>query len=118
LELDSWSVVRHIYKLGSPMIGIVTFLDPVNRIYDIPCGFIHLDVSSEYHAILPYDSLSDELSKFNEPELPSIGDEIKTVVFNFVDGKLYLTADYNFFKDAIAFVTLNIGQEQNTVAQG
>lgn len=74
------------------MRGVVTSLDAVDKTYDIPGGFIHLKTASEFPAILSYDSINDDPTEFDESKLPAIGDELNTVVFNFVDGKLYLTA--------------------------
>ena len=74
------------------MSGVVTSLDAVDKTYDIPGGFIHLESSSEYPAVLSCHSMNDDPTDFDETKLPSIGDELNTVVFNFVDGKLYLTA--------------------------
>lgn len=74
------------------MSGVVISLDPVDKTYDIPGGFIHLETTSEYPAVLSYHSMVDDPTDFDESKLPSVGDELNAVVFNFVDGKLYLTA--------------------------
>ena len=90
--IDAWSVVRHTHRLGSCMLGVVSSLDAINVTSDNPGGFIHLQTKSEFPALLPYHSLQDEASMFGESVVPLIGDEIETVVSNFVDGRLYLSA--------------------------
>ena len=74
------------------MPGVVIAMDTVDSTYANPGGCIHLKANSDFPAVLPYDSLSDDPAEFDASTLPSIGNELNTVVFNFVDGMLYLTA--------------------------
>ncbi|MCA9213564.1 MAG: hypothetical protein KDB27_10890 [Planctomycetales bacterium] len=74
------------------MSGVVEFMDEVDATYAIPGGYIHLRTESEYPALLPYYSLSDDPAEFDRLGLPTVGDRLNTVVANFVGGKLFLTA--------------------------
>jgi len=48
-----------------------------------------------YPALLPYSHLVDELSSFTPKVVPEVGEWVDAVVFNFVDGTLYLSAKPN-----------------------
>ena len=74
------------------MKGVVISLETFDKTHNIPGGLIHLKTASEYPAVLSYYSMNDDPTEFDVSKLPAIGDELNTVVFNFVDGKLYLTA--------------------------
>jgi hypothetical protein len=74
------------------MKGVVMSLETFDKTYNIPGGLIHLKTASEYPAVLSYYSMNDDPTEFDASKLPAIGDELNTVVFNFVDGKLHLTA--------------------------
>ena len=96
-ENDQFSVIRYEHKLGSPISGIVSSLDQIEVIdgSDYPSGCIHLKTKSLYPTILPYNLSGyglEDLKNVDSSKFPSIGEKINAVVFNFVDGRLYLTS--------------------------
>jgi ribosomal protein S1 len=90
--MDSWEAIRYVYKIGSPIKGTVT--DYIND------AFVLLQTSSPYKSVVPFHNLVDLDKNFTfdvhetfTPEiLPPIGSEINTVVSNFVEEVLYLSA--------------------------
>ena len=92
MAIDAWSVVRHTHQLGSPIAGVVTHLESFDIPNCPPDGHIHVATDSQFPAVLPYHNLTSDQVEFNPSLLPSIGDQIEAVVFNFVDGRLYLTS--------------------------
>lgn len=94
MTVDAWSVVRYIHHYGSPITGRLTSLQTFHSSDGSLDGFghIHLKTTSQFPAVLPYHELVDDPADFDESKLPSIGDEVDAVVFNFVDNTLCLTA--------------------------
>jgi hypothetical protein len=90
--MDSWEAIRYVYKIGSPIKGIV-----IDYIDD---AFVLLKTSSPYKSVVPFHNLVDldknftfDAHKTFTPEiLPAIGSEINTVVSNFGEEVLYLSA--------------------------
>ena len=124
--MNAYEVLRDIHPIGSPLVGTVTGRTEIEMTHGSPGGHVTLDTSSEFRAILPYDHLTDDHSRF-EPELiPNLGSQIATVVFNYVDGTLYLSAKPSDLKSSTieewrgfyAYVhTLSIGREISGVVQ-
>jgi ribosomal protein S1 len=83
--LNSWEILRYVYKIGSPIKG--TVISYVNN------AFVEVQTDTPYQCLIPYNWLFDnELYPFSQEQLPPIGKEINTVVDNLVDRTLYLTA--------------------------
>lgn len=118
--LNAYEVIRDVHPIGSPLVGTVTGCTDIDMTYGMPGGHITLATSSKYRAILPYQHLMDDPSQFNSNLIPPIGADIATVVFNFVDGTLYLSAKPSDLKPSTietwrafyAYVhTLKVGSE-------
>ncbi len=124
--MNAYEVLRDVHPIGSLLVGTVAGRTEIEMTDGFPGGHVTLDTSSEFRAILPYDHLTDDPSRF-EPELiPNLGSQIATVVFNYVDGTLYLSARPSDLKSSTieewrvfyAYVhTLSIGREISGVVQ-
>ena len=90
--MNAYEVLRDVHQVGSPLLGTVTGRTDIDMVHGFLGGHVTLATSSEYRAILPYQDLADDPSQFTPDLIPPIGSEIATVVFNFVDGMLYLSA--------------------------
>ena len=90
--MTDWEILRYVHQIGSPMKGTVVAREDVEVRHGIPVGNLTLNTSSPYRALLPAIHLVDDLSAFSPDVIPSMGQEIEAVVFNFVDGILYLSA--------------------------
>lgn len=90
--MNAYEVLRDVHQIGSPLVGTVTGHTDIDMAYGLPSGHVTLATSSEYRAILPFQHLAEDTSQFNPDLIPPIGSEIAAVVFNFVDGTLYLSA--------------------------
>ncbi len=77
--MDSWEVVRFIHKIGSPLKAIVTGFDDYGRVL--------LETGTDYKSVLAY-GFEDSRAQ----HLYQIGEELDTVVYNCVDGILYLSS--------------------------
>ena len=84
--MTDWEILRYVHQLGSPIKGTVVAREDVEVRQGIPVGNLTLNTSSPYRALLPAIHLVDDLSAFSQDVIPSIGQEIEAVVFNFVDG--------------------------------
>ncbi|MEM9567973.1 MAG: S1 RNA-binding domain-containing protein [Cyanobacteria bacterium P01_E01_bin.34] len=94
MTVDAWSVVRHIHHYGSPITGRVTSLQPFHSScgsLDLD-GYIHLETTSQFPAVLRYSDLVNDPADFDVSKLPSVGNEVDTVVRNFVENTLILSA--------------------------
>jgi hypothetical protein len=80
-SMDQWEVIRYIHKIGSPLKGTVIGIDKYS---------VLLETRTGYMSRLPFDMIEEE--SLIPESLPSIGEEISTVIYNFVDGVLYLSA--------------------------
>ncbi|MGE0757217.1 MAG: hypothetical protein AB7O38_09360 [Pirellulaceae bacterium] len=124
--MNAYEVLRDIHPIGSPLVGTVTGRTEIEMAHVFPGGHVTLDTSSEFRAILPYDHLTDDRSRFDPELIPNLGSQIATVVFNYVDGTLYLSAKPSDLKsstikewrDFYDYVhTLSIGREISGVVQ-
>lgn len=97
--MDSWEVLRTIHHIGSPIRGTVTSHHGTGLSNDKPLGHVTLTTDSPYPALLPFSHLVPENDTVSPIVIPKIGDEIDTVVFNFVDGTLYLSARANDLRE-------------------
>jgi hypothetical protein len=85
--MDQDYTLRYIYKVGSLIKATVTGFDEYGRIL--------LDTATGCKSVLSPTSLEDLTAipvDFVPTWLPEIGEEIDTVVYNFVDDTLYLSA--------------------------
>ncbi len=107
-------------------MGAVTGLTEIEMTHGFPVGHVTLDTSSDFRAILPYSHLADDHSRFDPELIPRLGSQITAVVFNYVDGTLYLSAKPSDLKsstieewrDFYAYVySLSIGREISGVVQ-
>jgi hypothetical protein len=88
-KMEQWEILRHVHKVGSPIkatvIGFIGFDKNV----------ILLETGTGYKSVLSPTNLEDLLfipTSFVPAWLPEIGQEIDTVVYNFVDDTLCLSA--------------------------
>jgi ribosomal protein S1 len=92
--MDSWEAIRYIYKIGSPIKGtVIDYIDD---------AFVLLETNSPYKSVVPFHNLVDYESTYTYPVgdnntatlivLPTIGSEINTVISNFGEDVLYLSA--------------------------
>jgi hypothetical protein len=85
--MEQREILRYVHKVGSPIKASVIGFDDN--------GSILLETGTGYKSVLPPTSLEDLLiipTSFVPAWLPEIGQEIDTVVSNFVDDTLYLSA--------------------------
>lgn len=124
--MNAYEVLRDIHQIGSPLVGTVTGRTEIEMSHGHPGGHATLATPSRFRAILPYEHLADEHSGFNSDLIPNLGSQIETVVFNFVDETLYLSAKPNDLKsstiqewrDFYTYIgTLSIGQEISGVVE-
>jgi ribosomal protein S1 len=97
--MDSWEVLRNFHHIGSPIRSTVTSHLGAGVSNGKLLGHVTLKVDSPYPAILPYSHLVDEDDTISRIVIPKIGDQLDAVVFNFVDGSLYLTARANDLRE-------------------
>lgn len=90
--MTEWEVLRFVHPLGSRISGTVLRKDPVQVHQGAPIGHLTIETPSEYPALLPYFHLSDNPAHFSETCIPEVGQVVEAVVFNFVEGTLYLSA--------------------------
>lgn len=79
--MDPWEIIRYIHKIGSPLKSTVIGFDQYS---------VLLETGTGYKSRLPFNFIEESESIPNC--LPNIGEEINAVVYNFVDGDLYLSA--------------------------
>jgi ribosomal protein S1 len=124
--MNAYEVLRDIHPIGSSLVGTVTGRTEIEMTHGFPGGHVTLDTTSEFRAILPYDHLTDNHLRFDPELIPNLGSQIATVVFNYVDGTLYLSAKPGDLKsstirewrDFYAYVnTLSIGREISGVVE-
>lgn len=89
--MNAYEVIRNVHRIGSPLSATVIDRTILKMSGDSPMGHLTLATASEFHTILPYDFLTDDRSLFAPELIPQVGDQIETVVYNFVDGTLYLS---------------------------
>jgi predicted RNA-binding protein with RPS1 domain len=80
--IDQWNILRYIHKIGSPLKGTVIGFDEY--------GAVLLETRTGYQSRLSIDFIEE--SSLIPDRIPFIGQEINTVIQNFVDGVLYLSA--------------------------
>jgi hypothetical protein len=86
--MDAYEVLLKVHRIGSRISGIVIALDEPD---DALSGRATLRTETAYPALLPYTHLVDEPSSFSPKVVPELGAKVEAVVFNFVDGTLYLS---------------------------
>ncbi len=79
--MEQWTIVRYVHKIGSPIKGTVIGFE-----YDS----VLLKTETGYKCLLPVSSIEE--SSLIPKHLPNIGQEINTVIDNFVEGILYVSA--------------------------
>jgi hypothetical protein len=85
--MEQWGILRYIHKVGSPIKATVIGFDEN--------GLILLETGTGYRSILSPTNLEDSLfisPSFVSAWLPEVGQEIDTVVRNFVNNTLCLSA--------------------------
>ena len=80
--MEQWDILRYVHKIGSPIEGTVIGLDEY--------GSMLLETETGYKSLLPVMSIDE--SSLIPVHLPTIGQKINTVVQNFVEEVLYLSA--------------------------
>ncbi len=118
--MNAYDVLRDIHQIGSPLVGTVIGRTEIEMSNGFPGGHLTLATTSKFRAILPYQHLADDHEGINTSLIPDVGSQIETVVFNFIDGTLYLSARPTDLKsstikewaDFYAYIgTLSIGGE-------
>jgi hypothetical protein len=94
--MDAYEVLLNVHRIGSRISGIVIARDEPD---DALGGHATLNTETAYRAWLPYSHLVDEPSSFSPKLVPELGAKVDAVVFNFVDGTLYLSARPNDFSE-------------------
>ena len=90
--MNAYDVIRDVHRIGSPMAGTVSHRTDLTILHGFPSGHLTLDTTSEFRAILPFAHLTDDHKSFSPELIPNVGDRLETVVFNFVEDTLYLSA--------------------------
>src|SRR4051812_28798852 len=90
--MNAYEVLLNIHRIGSQISGTVIARDEPNIFLGLSAGQASLQTAATYPALLPYSHLVDEPSSFTPKVVPEIGARVDAVVFNFVDGTLYLSA--------------------------
>jgi ribosomal protein S1 len=90
--MDAYEVLLKVHRIGSRISGTVIARDEPD---DALGGHATLKTETAYPALLPYSHLADEPSSFSSKIVPELGAKVHAVVFNFVDGTLYLSARPN-----------------------
>jgi hypothetical protein len=90
--MGAYDVLLKLHRIGSEISGTVIARDEPDNSLGIPAGQLTLQTAAAYPALLPYSHLVDEPSSFSPEIVPAIGAQVAAVVFNFVDGTLYLSA--------------------------
>ncbi len=80
--IDQWQILRYVHKIGSPVKATVTGFDE--------CGSVLVETATGYKSYLSTDFIEDSSLIAKPP--PQIGQEINTVVCNFVNGVLLLSS--------------------------
>src|SRR5271168_2119561 len=93
--MDAYEVLLKIHRIGSRISGTVIARDDPNNSLGTAAGHAMLQTDAAYPALLPYSHLVDQLSSFSPKIVPDVGELVDAVVFNFVDGTLYLSAKPN-----------------------
>lgn len=95
--MDSTKILRTIHKVGLPISGEVIRYENIefDRQNTIVGGQIILKTESKFKSILSIRSLFDYAEPFDGNRIPKIGEIVTAVVYNFVNGVLYLSATPN-----------------------
>lgn len=124
--MNAYEVLRDVHPIGSPLVGTVTGVTEIEMSHGFPGGHVTLETASKFPAILPFQHLADDDAQFTPDLIPQVGSQIDTVVFNFVDGTLYLSARPNdlesstiqAWRDFYAYVgTLSVGNEISGIVE-
>lgn len=124
--MNAYEVLRDVHPIGSPLVGTVTGVTEIEISHGFPGGHVTLEIASKFPAILPFQHLADDDAQFTPDLIPQVGSQIDTVVFNFVDGTLYLSAKPNdlesstiqAWRDFYAYVgTLSVGNEISGIVE-
>jgi ribosomal protein S1 len=89
--MNAYEVLLKIHRIGSQISGTVTAREESNIVLGFVAGHARLQTEATYPALLPYSHLVDEPSSFAPNIVPEVGTRVDAVVFNFVDGTLYLS---------------------------
>lgn len=81
--MNAYEILLKVHRIGSRISGVVTARHS---------GYLEVQTEAGFPAILPYSYLVDEEPSDTPTIIPEIGASVDTVVFNFVDGKLFLSA--------------------------
>lgn len=93
--MGAYDVLFKLHRIGSQISGTVIARDDTDSCFGPAAGHATLQTAAAYPAVLPYSHLVDEVSLFAPEVVPKIGARVDAVVFNFVDGSLYLSAKPN-----------------------
>ena len=89
--MNSYEVLLNIHRIGSRISGVVIACDEPDNSLGTVSGRVTLQTETAYRALLPYSHMVDQLSSFSPKIIPVVGSRVDAVVFNFVDGTLYLS---------------------------
>lgn len=90
--MNAYEVLLNVHRIGSRISGtVIARDDPENAL-----GWrAVLRTETPYPALLPYSHLVDDPTSFSPKVVPELNATVDAVVFNFVDGTLYLSARPN-----------------------
>jgi hypothetical protein len=91
-SVNAYEVLLKVHPVGSPISGIVIARDDPDYSLGTDAGHAVIQTQAAYPAVLPYRHLVDDPPSFSPEIVPQLGAHVDTVVFNFVDGTLYLSA--------------------------
>jgi hypothetical protein len=98
--MDNYEVLLNHYRIGSEISGTVIARDEPALSHGMVFGNITLQTEAPYRVLLPYWHLVDEPSSYSTAMIQPIGARVRAVVFNFVDGTLWLSARPKDFSEA------------------
>ena len=90
--MDAYEILLKSHRIGSKISGTVIACDEPSFGDGMVVGDVRVKTETAYPALLPYSQMVDEPSSFTPNMVPRVGARIDAVVFNFVDGTLYLSA--------------------------
>jgi len=90
--MNAYEVLLITHRIGSRISGTVISREEPADFLGAAVGHARLQTEAAYPALLPYSHLVDHQSSFSPKIVPEIGAQVDAVVFNFLDGTLYLSA--------------------------
>ncbi|UZR99991.1 S1 RNA-binding domain-containing protein [Chondrinema litorale] len=91
--MDAYQILKEIHRVGHPLTGTVIGYETPKLINGkLIGGKILLDANLELKVVIPFYDFFDDYNEYDKNLLPKIGAHITTVIKNYVDGMLYVSA--------------------------